>query len=319
MSASTFAAPGRVPVNTHLRLATPGDVVEEISVSSSRAVISISIVVQLVLQGHHGGSGMYGIGDGSVRNWLAIGSEGRILLAERSSGTDRKPPPVTLVDVVLDAVEREIAVGLSPWSGVLLGPLGSPIITEFGRGRGNADARDDLEIKGVLRMRPPADRPNGSAEAAEGGGELGPWPAGTAVSSIVTRQYRRPERHELLLPSGIMSVYVSEPGTGDELDTRPAAVYVLPIGRDLDRLVKGLGGTASGLHTVDVEGTVFVAAALRFNTFELRLLFSPTYPFQAPTVLIQTGSSVVAMPITWDLNTPERSRLESAVRRAHGG
>ncbi|WP_297610022.1 hypothetical protein [Nocardia sp.] len=226
-----------------------------------------------------------------------------------------------IVDEVLDAVERELAAHSSEQVGSLRGPLGSPMITAFvphprpeelGHGRHQVPVAENayagLEIKGLLHVHPAGGLPD---DATVDGLQPVTWRGG--VSAVVLRQYRRPERHEVLLPSGIMSVYVSAASVGGRAKMHPIRVQVLPIGRDIGRLARCFGAKAAPLCTVDVDGTVFVAADLGLESGDLRLLFAPMYPFQSPTVLARTGSGVTSVPITWDLNVPERLRLELAL------
>ena len=280
---------------------------------------------------------------------LVVDPEGRILLAERSDDRARKLRAVVIVDEVLDTVEREIASYPPGRGGGLVGPIGLPVITAFvpdpqvATGAAfrassafrealtmiqNADA--NIEFKGILHSSPRAtSNPSGDGVNVFADSlRLAPW-FGRYVNPIVTHQYRRPERHEVLLPSGIMSVYVSERIAVGRAGVYPAQVQVLPIGRDVTRLAVVLGGRVSPLGTVDVDGMVFVSYVVQAGGFELNLLFAPTYPFQSPIVLVESGSAaarsglpittmpdhrIISIPISWDLAVPERSRLEYALR-----
>jgi hypothetical protein len=271
---------------------------------------------------------------------LAIDPEGRILLAERPDAAGRQPRLVMIVDVVLDTIEREVSANPPERGGGLLGPIGLPVITAFLpdphappaevafraspaflRALAAIDNVDsNLELKGILHSRP------GTMSCPSGGDtiafadslRLAPR-LSYYVNPIVTRQYRRPERHELLLPSGIMSVYVSERVTSGRVQAHPAQARVLPIGRDITRLAAVLGGEASPLGTVNVDGMVYVSAAIELGDRELKLLFAPMYPFQPPIALVRRGSGIVPKPISWDLTVPEQARLESALCVLDGG
>lgn len=280
----------------------------------------------------------------TVPRALATDPEGRILLAENASDRSRGCT-VMIVDEVLTTIEREIAAPSADAVGQLIGPIGVPVLAGVvlePHRRTDASifefhaAPADLEVKGVLRcqhdgvglvlddVRMTTDRHS-----------VTPVP-GRYIYSVVTRRYRRPERHEMVLPSGIMSVFVAEQTAGG-VHLRPARLRVLPIRRDIGRLARMLGGSASPLGVVDVDGIAHVSAAVTLETFMVRVLFAPGYPFQSPVVLVQESTrsdpdsglldadvhagfdhTIVPLPITWDLTVSERARLEHAVGAVHG-
>jgi hypothetical protein len=295
-------------------------------------------------------------GRGRPIGGLVVDPEGRIFLADRRGEVGRKSCPVVIVDEVLGLIEQEIAAHPPGRGGVLLGLVGLPVITGFvpdpeeaagvafcappAFGRSAASiANATLELKGTLRSDSgPMSYSFGSDAMAFGDGSRPAACLSRYVDLIVTAHYRRPIRHEVLLPSGVISVYVSELFAGGAVEVRPAQVQVMPIGRDIARLASALGGEASPLGTIDVDGMAYVSAVVRLEGLELTLLFAPTYPVQSPIVLVENcghgvGTSatrgpldiavpdhgIVPVPISWDLTVPEQSRLEYALGVRNGG
>lgn len=263
---------------------------------------------------------------------LTVDHEGRILLAENED--QRHPIAVMIVDVVLGDIERDLAADPSARIAALLGPVGLPVITgsiPLSAPQPVAVEQAGAETKGLVWSAPAtvAELPDfgcGNPDGAHPAYRLGP-----GVTAVVTRRYRRPEPHEVLLPSGIMSVFVREPHPFGRSRLCAARLRVLPIGRDLRRTARLLGGIASPVGLADVDGSAYLAATIEFDTGLLRVLFTPMYPLQAPIMLLRRGAgardvdsppgpsvaasdhAMVPVPITWDLTVPERSRLESTL------
>lgn len=260
---------------------------------------------------------------------------------------------VAFVDEVLMDIERYVGSHRPCRGGGLLGPVGQPVITAFLDDPGATadessflpspalrealsewESRDPLlELKGVVHSHPGGSSYPSVTDtlAVADNMSLVPW-LGRFVHPIVTQQSRRREGHELVLPSALMSVYISEPRPDGTVTVLPAQVHMLPIARDARRLATVLDGQLLPLGTVDVQGVVYVSAVVRLPGVELRLLFSPQYPFQAPIVLGRVRESfdrsgrtlprslaaafrprgITTLALTWDLSVPEEVRLERA-------
>ncbi|MFC8043329.1 hypothetical protein [Nocardia sp. NPDC057353] len=248
---------------------------------------------------------------------------------------------VSILDTVLTAIDHHVAAPPPERGGGLLGPLGLPVITAFlpdpdaasGPFRLSAafqraltrveTAEPDLELKGIAHSRSGAVGLPSSAAVADSL-RLAPW-LGRFVDVIVTGGNRRAEEHEVLLPNGLMSVFVAEPTSAGTVDIRPARVHIVPVGRDTARLAAMLGAGVSPPTTLDVEGVGFVRALVNTAEFELQLLLPPLYPVQAPLVLVMRGTMFDSAPpaarafplaVHWDLTVPAEVRLEHAVRVA---
>lgn len=264
---------------------------------------------------------------------------------------------ISLVDSVLAEIDRHVAAHPPERGGGLLGPLGLPLITAF---LPDPDAistattfgispafqraltrieqtEPDLELKGVVHSHAEGrDQPSvGDLAAFTDCLRLAPW-LGRYVTPIVTHQNQRTKDHQVLLPNGLLSVFVSAPTSLGTIEVRPARVQILPVGRDCTRLATALDASISTPRTVDVEGVVHVAVVMRTAGLKLTLLFPLLYPTQAPIALAEradefdSGGStlldrfgvdhrhhrILPLPLTWDLTVPAESRLVRALHVA---
>ncbi|MGW0323915.1 Mov34/MPN/PAD-1 family protein [Nocardia sp. NPDC003183] len=264
---------------------------------------------------------------------------------------------VSLVDSVLTSIDRHVAAHPPERGGGLLGPLGLPVITAFlpdpdaistattfrispafRRALNRIEETEpDLELKGIVHSHAKgAEHPSVDDLAAFTDClRLTPW-LGRYVTPIVTHQNQRTSDHQVLLPNGLLSVFVSVPTPLGTVEVRPARVQILPVGRDCTSLATALGTSASTPRTVDVEGVVHVTVVMRTAGLELTLLFPLLYPTQAPIVLAErtdefdSGRStlldrfgidhrhhrILPLPLTWDLTVPAESRLARALHAA---
>ncbi|MET8777115.1 Mov34/MPN/PAD-1 family protein [Nocardia sp. NPDC004654] len=264
---------------------------------------------------------------------------------------------ISIVDSVLASIDQHVAAHPPERGGGLLGPLGLPLIASF-LPDSNAistattfrasplfqrmlsrieEAEPNLELKGIVHSHAEGvDHPSrGDAAAFADSLRLTPW-LGRFVNPIVTNQNRRTEDHQVLLPNGLMSVFVSELTPHGSVDVRPARVQILPVGRDCAKLATALGAQAFTPSTVDVEGVGYVSVVLRTVGLQLKLLFPLLYPIQAPIVLAERtdefdsrtstllhrfgvehrNDRILPLPLTWDLNVPAESRLARALHAA---
>ncbi|MGW5456007.1 Mov34/MPN/PAD-1 family protein [Nocardia sp. NPDC003979] len=245
---------------------------------------------------------------------------------------------ISIVDSALTAIDQHVAAHPPERGGGLLGPLGMPLITSFLPDPDAISAtatfrfsvafqraltrvelvEPDLELKGIVHSHTEgAEHPSAADLVAFADClRLTPW-LGRYVTPIVTRQNQRTEDHHVLLPNGVMSVFVSTPTTLGAVEVRPARVQILPIGRDCARLAATLGASVSTPRTADVEGVVHIAVALRTDSLVLTLLFPLLYPTQAPIALavrtVDHHHRILPLPLTWDLTVAAGSRLVRAL------
>jgi proteasome lid subunit RPN8/RPN11 len=257
---------------------------------------------------------------------------------------------IAFLDDVLSQIEEKVAAFPPERGGALLGPVGQPLVTEFiydqvastsgvtfrpsrwlegqvhARERGNAD----IEFKGILHSHPggmswPSSGDHIAYEDSLGGA---PW-LGRLVTPIVTVGRRPCEEHELALPSGIMSVYVTERRSEGVVVER-AAPHVLPFSQHLQDLAAALKGTASCPGSVEIEGQLYLSGVIQLPALDLQVLAGPAYPFTAPTVIAAprpaadgvcpdeprlglhwdgTNLAPQAIPLGWDLEISDDDRL----------
>src|SRR5271156_3359170 len=131
---------------------------------------------------------------------------------------------------------------------------------------------------------------------------------------------RGPGEHEVLLPSGTMSVYIAErrPDSPGGVAVEPAEPHVLKISRDLKSLASALGGTAESPFVTDIEGQTYVAGVVGCEGFDLQVLIGPAYPFTAPVVIAARWPEAkenLAEPrlgLHWNGDTPASQGLRLA-------
>lgn len=197
-------------------------------------------------------------------------------------------------------------------------------------------AERDLELKGMLHSHPGGmNHPSSGDRVAFADSLRGaPW-LGRYIVPIVTCGTVAAEPHEVQLTHGTISVYVSEPRAWDDRVTlKKASVQVLPVARDAAALARVLGGQPAPHGTIDIDGGVYLSAGVAAPGLDVHLLLPAAYPTQAPLLLATvTGkpgqrasrflagfgidawdSATVWVPLTWDLDVPEESRLLRAVR-----
>ena len=217
---------------------------------------------------------------------------------------------VAFLDDVLTDIEERVAAHAPEQGGALLGPIGQPLVTEFipdvaAKTTGATytpsrsleqlvQAREraglQLEFKGILHSHPGdmAWPSGGDHRAYRDSLQHAPW-LGRLITPIVTvRQHRSAGPHELMLPSGIMSVFVAErrPGSQDGMEVRPAAVHVLPLSHDLAVAAARLDGIPAGPPAVcEVAGQLYVCGVVELAGLDLQVIAGATYPFTAPVVI----------------------------------
>ena len=265
---------------------------------------------------------------------------------------------VTFLDDVLDEIEERVAAFPPERGGALLGPIGQPLVTEFvydqqARTSGvtyrpsrwlqaQVQAREgtdpQIELKGILHSHPGdmAWPSEGDHYAYQDSLRGAPW-LGRLITPIVTAGRRRTRPHEVALPSGILSVFITERRHANEhVVVQEAATHVLPFSRDLAALANELNGAVGRPGSVDIDGQLYIVGVVGFDGFDLQVLLGPAYPFTPPIVIAarrndanggalseprlglhwdDDSHSVQGVPLAWDLTVPDESRLISALVR----
>jgi molybdopterin/thiamine biosynthesis adenylyltransferase len=193
----------------------------------------------------------------------------------------------------------------------------------------------DLELKGMLHSHPGGMNYPSSGDRIAFADSLrgAPW-LGRYIVPIVTCGTAAAQPHEVQLAHGTISVYVSEPRARDEpVSLKPASVQVLPAARDAAALAGALDGRPMPHGTIEIDGVVYLSAGVAAPGLDVHLLLPATYPTQAPLLLATvTGepgqsasrflaghgidaqaSTTVWVPLTWNLDVPEASRLLSSI------
>ena len=192
---------------------------------------------------------------------------------------------VAFVDNVIGQIEEEVASFDPERGGALLGPIGQPIITEFiydqdahtsgvtfqasrrlermVRARESKDSR--IEFKGILHSHPGNMAwPSHGDHRAYSDSLLGaPW-LGRLVTPIVTVGTRPTESHEIALPSGTISVFITERRHGSEsaVAVEPAAPHVLQFIRHLAAVADALGGKVRPFSYIDIDGQLYLSGVV---------------------------------------------------------
>ncbi|MCW2929839.1 MAG: UBA/THIF-type binding protein [Actinomycetia bacterium] len=271
---------------------------------------------------------------------------------------------VAIADAVLGEIERQVAAYRPERGGALLGPVGLPVVTRFvfdahasTSGSTFRPSRDlqvavrhiehhqpDLELKGMLHSHPGGMNYPSSGDRIAFADSLrgAPW-LGRFIVPIVTCGTLASQPHEVQLPSGTISVFVSEPTSGGPVDLQPAQVHVLPVTRHTDSLASLMGGQVMTQGTVEVEGVIYLSSGVILPGLDLHLLLPQNYPTQAPLLLAaitgdaaMEGSPVVVpegpgrwlleslgdpapgttvgVPLVWNLDVPDGDRLTRAIQ-----
>lgn len=264
---------------------------------------------------------------------------------------------VAFYDSVVDDIQNFIAAHAPERGGALVGPIGQPIVSRFVP---DPDAsvtsvtftpsanlqhavesiersNSLLEFKGIIHSHPSGfDQPSGGdLRAFTNKLRRAPW-LGRFICPIVTSSSRRGrvDRHELQLPSGVISVYVAEARPDGLVDVQPGQPRIIPISSHTETLCRMLNAhvdSASGF--VAIEGALYGLVSLRAAGVSIAAVFPSVYPTLAPILLLtpndqgnpgmvadrarrligDKATDTVALPLCWNLNDDESSRLESAL------
>lgn len=254
-------------------------------------------------------------------------------------------------DSVIELIGDEIAAFQPERGGILLGPIGVPVVSEVlpdpdaattgstyspsrQVGEKVAEAtKGNIEVKGIIHSHPGSmDYPSSGDQRSFGNWmQRMPWMP-FLVAPIVTigAQSRRGARHKLPLTNGEISVFIAEKRINNQIAVIEAMPRILPLARVVAevRAFYNAQPSSSPIAYVPVDGHPYASTTL--TTPEGRpisLMVPYTYPVQPPLILApagkrrlfaRTSEETVAVPLTWDMNTPEEQRLNHALEGLSG-
>lgn len=257
---------------------------------------------------------------------------------------------VVFHDHVLALVDELVARHAPERGGILLGPIGLPVVSQFifdanaiatgvtftPSQQVDAEVRSaltsDLEVKGILHSHPGGmDHPSPGDEASfERWLRRMPW-LGGLITPIVTASSRGggAAAHKIGVSGGEVSVFVAERReTGLEL-IRPT-VRILPVAAVLETVAAAFGLQHEHVEPtyVSVVGHPHASATVQDEGgASVTVLLPYTYPLHPPLILAPTRSSgpgepaadTHALALEWDLNADDGDRLERALNLAIDG
>lgn len=255
-------------------------------------------------------------------------------------------PEVVFHDNVIELIDRFIASHAPERGGILLGPVGLPVVSEFipdpqaattgttyspsaqvGIDVEAATQDGQLEVKGIVHSHP------GSMDHPSGGDQISfsnwmsrmPWMPFLIAPIVTVGRSRGRGDHKISLPHGELSVFVAEKRTSDRVALLEANPRVLRLERTLAEVGAAFDATPVDRRVVYVplEGHLYAAASLTDSRGELVTLLLPyTYPIQPPVILAPTkrrgllnrATKSAAVPLIWDLSVTEDHRLSNALQ-----
>ncbi len=249
---------------------------------------------------------------------------------------------VVFLSGVIAEIEKEIAAYAPERGGLLVGPIGLPVVSSFlpdpeaaatsvtysPSGRVSALAheiqqRPGMEVKGIIHSHP------GMMNYPSGGDHRSfmnwldrfHW-LSHLITPIVTVGEELPEEsNQIRIAGGIISVHVAEARAGSTVKVTPVQSRVVDPHAVGATVVAALGATIPARGTTmfaPLDGHLMaVASGTDARGNPVTVLVPYTFPLQPPVVLVQdpkkADASVVALPLTWDLNLPEAARLDAAL------
>ncbi|WP_322544565.1 ThiF family adenylyltransferase [Rhodococcoides fascians] len=254
---------------------------------------------------------------------------------------------VVFHDNVLDLIDSEVASHEPERGGILLGPIGIPVVSEFipdpeaaatsvtyspsrqVGARVELATRGNIEVKGIVHSHPGVmDHPS-SGDRNSFANWMGrmPW-IPFLITPIVTvgANLRGTGQHKINLTHGEISVFIAEKRTNNQIALMEAVPRVLPLTRAIADIGDALGAVSSRtpITYVPVEGHPHASTTLSDrNGGTITVLIPYTFPLQAPLILVpsarhhrlQPSTDATAVPLIWDISVPEDGRLAQALRQ----
>lgn len=249
-------------------------------------------------------------------------------------------------DSVIELIGDEIAAFQPERGGILLGPIGIPVVSEFipdpdaaTTGTTYSPSRQvgtkvteatkgNIEVKGIIHSHPGLmDHPSsGDLRSFGNWMQRMPWmPFLVAPIVTVGPQSRPGARHKLALASGEISVFIAEKRINNQIALIEAVPRILPLAQVVAEVHTFYNAqpSHSPIAYVPVDGHPYASTTLTApDGRPISLMVPYTYPVQPPLILAPAGKrrrfgrtpeETAALPLTWDMNTPEAQRLSRAL------
>jgi len=255
---------------------------------------------------------------------------------------------VVFHDGVLDLIDAAIAAHEPERGGILLGPIGIPVVSEFipdpeaaatsttyspsrqVGARVDLATRGDVEVKGIVHSHPGGmDHPSGGDRGSFASWmSRMPWIPFLITPIVTVSAYRRGNApHKINLAHGEISVFIAEKRANNQVAVMEAAPRVLPLSRAICDVGSVLGAVPSNAPVtyVPVEGHPYASTTLTDGSSgTITLLVPYAFPLQAPLILapstqrhrFQPNADATALPLVWDITIPEEQRLAHALSQA---
>ena len=252
---------------------------------------------------------------------------------------------VVFHDSVIERIDSDVAAYEPERGGILLGPIGIPVVSEFipdpyAAATGStfspspqvgalvAEAtKGNLEVKGIVHSHPGMmDHPSNGDRVSFGNwmGRM-PW-ISFLITPIVTVEGRRRGggSHKIDLANGELSVFIAEKRREGQIAVMEATPRILRLSQAVAEVSAAFNAVpAPGpMAYVPLEGHPYASKTMTdANGGQVTLMVPYTFPLHAPLILApRTGHrpsrrslDPTVVPLTWDISVPEERRLEHAL------
>lgn len=245
-------------------------------------------------------------------------------------------------DSVIEQIDTFIAAFRPERGGILLGPIGIPVVSQFiadpgavatnvtytpsqqvGRQAAEAERKGGVEVKGIIHSHPGLmDHPSaGDHQSFANWMARMPWLPFLVTPIVTVGTYARGGApHKVTLSNGEMSVFVAENRAGNAIHQTTAEPRILNITGAVADIAEALNATPSNASVVyvKVEGHPFASTSLTGQDGKtITVLLPYTFPLHAPMILTPPtragDTDTVALSLAWDLNIPKDERLVRAL------
>lgn len=255
---------------------------------------------------------------------------------------------VVFHDGVVELINTAIAAYQPERGGILLGPIGVPVVSEFipdpdaattgstyspsqqVNAKVTKAAQGNIEVKGIVHSHPGSmDHPSSGDHRSFGNWmQRMPWIPFLITPIVTVGQYRRgSSRHKIALTNGELSVFIAEKRVNNQIAVMEAMPRVLPLAQVVAEVSAAYKAAPSNapVNYVPIEGHPYASTTLTApDGRPISVMVPYAYPLQPPLILApsekrhrftRTPAETVAVPLTWDMNLSEEQRLAQALQR----